>query len=301
MAFTVNWMGNIVVADKYNEKVKIFTERGQLVQEITSQYLRSPSGVAMTPEGNIAVSDSQMADVEVFNLQGDLLFYYQRAMQPAGIAFNKQGELLVADTGMKAVLIYDNRNWSHPRRILRDVTLAGTHLHQRDAMWYPHYVAVNSMDDIFISDRTANSLHVLDKHGQCVRGFGERYIGSKRFNEPYGIIVDKSDNILIADYGSNTVMTIGADNNFKAPILDKTHELKFPTNVVVSTEGKLLVSEYLSGDIKVFGTQSIIDDIAEDETAELPPAYDALSASAQPTAPVPPFAGYLAENPATAI
>ena len=64
--------------------------------------------------------------------------------------------------------------------------------------------------------------------------------------------VDKSDSILVADYGSNSVVTIGADNEFKTPILDKTHDLKFPTNIVVTTEGKLLVSEYPSGDIKVF-------------------------------------------------
>ena len=280
VSFTLDWMGNIVVADKYNNKIKVFTERGQLVQEITSQYLRSPSGIAMTPEGNIAVSDSQMSDVKVFNSQGDLLFYYQRAMTPAGVAFNKQGELLVTDTGMKAVLIYDNRNWSHPRRILRDVTLLGAYPNQRKEMWYPHYVAVNSVDDIYISDRTAHSLHVLDKDGHPIHGFGERYNLAKRFAEPYGITVDNTNNILVADYGSNSIVTIGPDHEFKAPILDKRHDLKFPTNIIVSVDGKLLVSEYLSGDIKVFGTQGMIDDIANEADDELPPAYDALGASA---------------------
>ena len=280
ISFTLDWMGNVIVADKYNNKIKVFTERGQLVQEITSQYLRSPSGVAMTPEGNIAVSDSQMSDVKVFNSQGDLLFYYQRAMTPAGVAFNKHGELFVADTGMKAVLIYDNRNWSHPRRILRDVTLPGRHPNNRNEMWYPHYVAVNSLDNIFVSDRTANSLHVLDKDGHPIHGFGERYELAKRFAEPYGVIVDNTDNVLVADYGSNSIVTIGADNEVKASVLDKRHDLKFPTDIVVSLDGKILVSEYLSGDIKVFGTQAMIDDIANEADAELPPAYDALAAPA---------------------
>ena len=285
MSFTLDWMGNIVVADKYNNKVKVFTERGQLVQEITSQYLRSPSGVAMTPEGNIAVSDSQMSDVKIFSSKGDLLFYYQRAMTPAGVVFNKQGELLVADTGMKAVLIYDNRNWSHPRRILRDVTLPGAYPSHRNDMWYPHYVAVNSIDDIFISDRTAHSLHVLDKDGHPIHGFGERYTLAKRFAEPYGVTVDNTNNILVADYGSNSIVTIDPDHEFKPPILDKRHDLKFPTNIVVSVDGKLLVSEYLSGDIKVFGTQEMIDDIANEADDELPPAYDALGASASLVTP----------------
>ena len=65
--------------------------------------------------------------------------------------------------------------------------LPGTHPNHKSAMWYPHYVAVNSIDNIFISDRTTNSLHVLDKNGTCVQGFGDRYMGLKRFNEPYGV------------------------------------------------------------------------------------------------------------------
>ena len=76
------------------------------------------------------------------------------------------------------------------------------------------------------------------------------------------------------------------DHEFKAPILDKRHDLKFPTNIVVSVDGKLLVSEYLSGDIKVFGTQEMIDDIANEADDELPPAYDALGASAPLVNPI---------------
>ena len=164
------------------------------------------------------------------------------------------------------------------------------------------------MDNIFISDRTANSLHVLDTSGTCVQGFGDRYVGLKRFNEPFGVTVDKSDNILVADYGSNCVVTIGADNEYKTPILDKTHDFKFPTNIAVTTEGKLLVSEYLSDNIKVFGTQEMIDDMAGEETAELPSAYDALGAIAQPVIPAPPTAPpvpqyvvYGRRNPETSI
>ncbi len=308
MSFTLDWMGNIVVADKYNNKVKIFTERGQLVQEITSEYLKSPSGVAMTPEGNIAVSDTRMHDVKVFDSRGDLLFYYERAMTPGGIAFNHKGDLLVADTGMRAVLVYDTRNWSQPRRILRDVTPPGlSGLARRNSMFCPHYVAVNNRDEIYISDRTANCLHVLDKNGFPLKGFGSPYTADllKRFNEPYGVTVDRTGNVLVAGYGTNTIVTIGTDDQFKAPILTEKDDLKFPTNVQVSPVGKLLVSEYLSGAIKVFGTQEIVSMVEEEENAELPPAYDSLGggslllpATGNPTS-APPLPSAFQPDPGT--
>ena len=60
--------------------------------------------------------------------------------------------------------------------------------------------------------------------------------------------------------------------------------------------------------LRCFGTQEMIDDMADEETAELPPAYDALGAIAQPvisappTAPaVPQYAAYGRRNPNTSI
>lgn len=193
MNFTLDWMGNIVVADKYNKNIKVFTERGQLVQEITSPYLNAPSGIAMTPEGYIAVSDSQTQDVKVFTSTGELLFYFQRAISPAGITFNHKGELLVADTGHKGVLVYDVRDGTKPRAIWTSVKTPAfgtmTNIMQytnspgmvgTESMLYPHYIAVNQRGDIYISDRTSNSLHVLDKDGHPIKRFGEPHAVVRR-------------------------------------------------------------------------------------------------------------------------
>ncbi len=66
-----------------------------------------------------------------------------------------------------------------------------------------------------------------------------------RFAEPYGVTVDSTGTVLVADYGNNVVTTIAADDQFLSPILSMQHDLKFPTCVVCAPDGKLLVSYVL--------------------------------------------------------
>ena len=77
------------------------------------------------------------------------------------------------------------------------------------------------------------------------------------FSDPYGLTVNKGQ-ITVADYSHNRIQLITraaqqphiADQS-SLTILGTGYDLKFPTAVAYTADGRLMVSEYLSGLIKV--------------------------------------------------
>lgn len=293
-SFAVDFDGNIIVADKFNKKLKIFTQRGQLIREIVHPSLLAPQHATLTLAGDIAVSDSEAADVKFFSTQGTLLGNVPRLTNAGGIAFNLMGDLLVTDTGQKAVHFVDAQVGKikstvqyykaevevpvHPA-VYRNSRQSGVRLQEQRFKYFqwPHYITTGNNDEIMVTDRAACDYKVFNASGHYIQTVGKPGWEFGEFSDPYGICTYMGESVLVADYGNHQIQTIDLQGNFKEPLLNDTHGLHFPTYVTYTTDGKVMVSEYLSGKVKIFSSKTE----SQEEDEPLPPSYsDVVGVSA---------------------
>ena len=281
-SFAVDFDGNVIVPDKFNQKLKIFTERGQLIRELIHPQMRSPMYVALTLSGDIAVSDVDGGDIKFFSTSGVLLGSVPINGTPGGISFNLLGDLVTVDTCSKSLIVADPtiaKVKSTIRQYTVDVPVhaytsdwrSTTVMQQRNFNYFqqPHYVAVDHNDNIFVSDRAANTIQMFDKHGQFGWRAGQGGSGKGDLNSPYGVTVSSDDAIIVADYNNHRIQKMNLDRGqFFDPILTGEDGIRFPTCVTYTADDRLMVAEYLTGEIKVFSR----DDHKEEEEI-LPPAY----------------------------
>ena len=266
MSFAVDFDGNVIVADKFNQKIKIFTQRGQLIREITHPLLRAPTYITLTLAGDIAVSDSESYDVKFFSSDGILLGNVPKLPSPGGLTFNLLGDLIVTNTSQKAVHVIDTQVGVIKSSIQY---YTGPDNTKYNYFQCPHYVATGHNDEIMVTDRGASNYLVFDYNRSFVGAVGKPGAGRGEFHEPYGISSYMGHGVIVADYSNHRIQRVDATGQFRDPILTKDDGLNFPTYAICTTDEKVMVSQYLSGEIKIFSGKS---EHLEPEEA-LPPSY----------------------------
>lgn len=78
----------------------------------------------------------------------------------------------------------------------------------------PQGVTTNSKGYILVTEGGANCVSVFDREGQKLFSFGSNGSGNQQFEDPWGITVDKDDNIYVADSSNNRIQKFTAKGNF---------------------------------------------------------------------------------------
>ena len=175
--------------------------------------LQRPTGLAITREGLVAVSDYENKCVSLFDLDGK---YRNRIgagklLGPKGLAITKQGDLVVVDNKGSSVVIFSSEG-----KIKTKFGTRGSDLPQFAG---PHFVAINSHENIIVTDFHNHSvkvtrhtliteLHdvcskVFTSEGKFIYSFGSKGEGNGQFNGPTGVAVDTMNNIIVADWGNS--------------------------------------------------------------------------------------------------
>jgi formylglycine-generating enzyme required for sulfatase activity len=187
----VDSSGNIYVADFYNCRIRKITSGG-LVSTLAGGGGKGPNG--------FGYADGQGA---VASFSG-----------PTGVAVDNSGNVYVADS-------YNNRI----RKITASgtvSTLAGSGSAGFDdgqgtaaSFKYPHGVAVDNADNIYVADSSNNNIRKITPTGIVSTlagsrtgqgGFGEG--ANARFSSPKGIVADSIGNVYVADSSNNNIRKI---------------------------------------------------------------------------------------------
>ena len=111
----------------------------------------------------------------------------------------------------------------------------------------PEYVAVNSKDEIIVSDIDLNCMKVFNSEGAFVGRLGAGGKREGQFYVPCGVCVDEEDNIYCADYNNRRVQFLSAGAGELSRVL--LCGVRAPQAVAVR-RGKLVVVH--RGDISVY-------------------------------------------------
>ena len=205
---TFDLKGNVWVTDTGNGKVLKLSQDGQLLQTIDhagskSDLFNCPDGVSVSPEGLVYICDSGNHRVTVHDEEGMFLFAFGSKGNgpgcfdvPGDVTFGSDGLVYVTDSGNRRVCV-----WFKEGSFQRDFT----------TRYAPTFIAATGDNHLLITSGTSitsfssDTVMVYTLGGQLVHEFGGRGSDPGRFSIPYGICVDDSGAVYVADFGNYRV------------------------------------------------------------------------------------------------
>ena len=197
---TIDLNGNVWVADMVNYKVRKFSQDGELRQTIDRAGgigFNHPTGVSVSPEGQVYICDKGNHRVTVHDANGTFKFAFgSRGINsgffdgPRDVTFAPDGLVYVTDEGNNRVCV-----WSKEGRVKRHFGVFAR----------PSYIAATGDNHLVISSEASHTVRVYPLGGGSYHEFGWHGSDRGRFNRPCGICVDDSGAVYVADSGNNRV------------------------------------------------------------------------------------------------
>jgi DNA-binding beta-propeller fold protein YncE len=122
------------------------------------------------------------------------------------IKFNKDGRVVMVFGRRKEGADEDAKPWGHPDPPLPPID--GSFRQPTDVAW-------DSDGNIYITDGYINSrVAKYDKNGDWVKSFGEKGTGPGQFRLPHAIVVDRNNNIYVADRSNRRIQVFDTEGKF---------------------------------------------------------------------------------------
>ena len=168
----------------------------------------------------------------------------RRTSAPYGVAKAPEGRIYVVDTFHKAVQVFDTANAEHywfPEEPL-------------EGFVNPIGIAVDLDGRVYVSDSVANVVHVFAEHGK-------RYVGPMgggTLTRPTGLALNPDTNeLLVADTLASQIVGFDTDSLRPTRFVGQEGEAEksfhYPTNIAVSRDGRIYVTDSLNFRVQAFG------------------------------------------------
>ena len=164
---------------------------------------------------------------------------------PSGVAVDSSGNVFVADSNNSRIQKFDNNG--------NFLTSWGSKGADSGQFSLPWSVAVDRLGNVFVADmgnhriqkfdNSGNFLNVWSKPGAFVIESGS---GNREFNNPWGVAVDNSGNIFVADRMNYRIQKLASNGEFLTAWGTKGTEngqFDIPSGVAVDQSGNVFVSD----------------------------------------------------------
>ena len=195
--------GNVWMTDYSNNKLVKLSQNGQLLQTIhhtrrENDNFCQPSAISVSPEGLIYVCDSGNHRITVHDEEGKFLFAFgtegsgpQQFSDPNDIAFGSDGLVYITDSGGNQRICV----WSKEGTFKRDFKTKCT----------PTCIAATSDDHLLVTSCSSSTVMVYTLEGELINQFGAEGSQAGMFNSCWGICINNSGVVYVADAANNRV------------------------------------------------------------------------------------------------
>lgn len=236
---------SIGVVHRYN----LATHEVSYIVQAGDKPLAAPVGVALDMDGSLYVTDSQRAEVFKFSPEGALLGEIDgkgKFIRPAGIALTSKGDKVIADIKANKVFLF-NRDGSFKGE------LPGADFPEEFNM--PTYVAVDSADNIYVTDAMNFTVRIFDSQGRYVRSQGQIGDSPGSFARPKGVALDSDRNLYVLDailgnfqifnQKGQLLLYVGQEGSLPG-------EMMLPSGIFIDREDRVYVADTFNHRIQVF-------------------------------------------------
>ncbi|XP_070560501.1 tripartite motif-containing protein 2-like [Ptychodera flava] len=238
---------DFVVADGRNRSIEVLSRDGDFVNEVTFKALNNtcdPFDVAVGKKRAILATDQGLNRVYVCLEDGNLIrmFGSDEMHKPAGIALTNDDRVVVVDSEGACVRLYEYDG--------KYIKSFGSKGYKNGQFFTPQFVAVNSKNQIIVSDYRHDSLQVFDDRGSflhCLKAEEDVW-------RPMGVATDNQDNIYVCDAFTYKIRKFGADFKPLGVLEAANGELSGPHGLAVTSgeHQQLVVADCGNNCIKLF-------------------------------------------------
>jgi len=187
----------ILVADNGNHRIQIFDRQGTFLYTFGSfgdanGKFSFPHGIATDEEGNVFVTDHSNHRVQVFDEKGNFIRSFgleatgQRVLKhPIGIGILSNGDAVVAEAGNT-----ENHRLSIFNSQGQFVRIIG-----EDKLKRPHWLSVDSQDNILVADAGTKSVLVFSREGRFLKE-----IAKGVFKYAFGVVINRKGDIFVSGW-----------------------------------------------------------------------------------------------------
>jgi len=251
--------GNIIVADRSNNRIQIFDCKGTYRYKFGSAGSRNgqfdrPAGVCVDNQNRIIVADKDNHRIQVFKMDGTFVLKFgERGSKngqftyPWDTAANSEGRILVSDTRNHRVQLF-----SPDGTFINKYGFEGPLWKHFDS---PRGVAFNHEGHMVVTDFNNHRLLVIHQDFQTARFLGSEGNNNGQFLRPQGVAIDHEGNIIVADSRNHRIQIFQPNGSFlckfgmcgKAP-----GQMDRPSGICVTPEGMILVVDFGNNRIQGF-------------------------------------------------
>lgn len=231
------------------------TKESHLIKNREAANFKTINGLATDDADRLFVADSGFHRVLVFNAQHKLDDVIEGGLiTPDGLAIDNENRYLyVADVDLDQVLVYDLDSF----KLLRKIGTSGKNHELTDPgqFAWPTAVAVDSDNNLYVTDTLNDRVEIFDADGNFISAFGKNCDAPGCFQRPKGIAVDSDGHIWVTDTMSARVQVF----NRKGQLLIYFGGYgKYPaefTNlcgIYIDKNNRVFTSEMQPGRIQIF-------------------------------------------------
>ena len=206
-----------------------------------------PYDIAVTFDNLVAVTDHRHRTVKFLSSDDcRVIGAWQEAMfeWPTGIAVDASGRFYVIDSSRGVVYCLDAEG----------TTISSFSSATSSSASHPVAVALDGRHRVVVSDTRDHSVNIFDPDGRLL----SRGSDSCQITDPRGVCIDSRDNIIVADWGADTIRKFSWDGMWIGDVVGKDEGISHPWGVAVNDSGILAVTEQKLADkpaVKLFMCQ----------------------------------------------
>ena len=201
--------GDILVADAGNNRIQRFSADGQFITAVGTRgsghlKFQCPVGIKIHPlTKRIYVADSTNHQIQILN--PDLSYFGSFGSRGSGlgqldypwdVAFDSANDVYVTDSWNDRIQIFAENG-----EFMRQIGKRGT---GEGELNRPAMITI-SENELYVSEYSSHRVSVFTTQGDYLTSFGTYGSGPQQFQNPYGIAVDQSGMVYVADYGNNRI------------------------------------------------------------------------------------------------
>lgn len=223
--------GTLFVSDTGNSRIKVISSAGDVLRHIGPVGLENQggTGLALTPDGNIAIVNWRTKTVSIVTKEGELVnkFTSSDFQEPTDIAVNSKGEIIVADNGANKMLMFDACG--------KPLTSFGGKGDKDGQFKLICAIAIGKCDEILVAD---NRIQIFSRDGKF-----SRMIPDQKKGQYSGLVVDAGGHILATktEKGKSFVQVMNSSGKVMFCIDSNSDRLKRPSGLVNTPDNHVYV------------------------------------------------------------
>jgi DNA-binding beta-propeller fold protein YncE len=286
-----NSSGQLYIADSGNNTIRVASSDGAVTTfagtagiagsadgQGTAAGFNDPTGVAVDGNGNVFVADTGNSTIRRISPGGTVSTFAgaagstgtsdgagttARFNAPMGIAVDAQNNVYVADTRNNTIRKIT------PAGVVSTLAGSGGLVGSGDGAGGsarfngPYAVAVDSAGNLYVADFFNGTIRKIDTTNTVSTlagsagnlGFADGAGSAAQFNQPYGVAVDGSGNIYVADTYNRAIRKVSATGTVTTLNGTETRFL-YPQGIAMSSSGTIYVADGDNQDVSSGGVLS---------------------------------------------